>query len=177
MSSGDRIILLTGDKNFDTDSSGVDGIPFRNNVIITNKQQLRSGTEYINSSTFELASYPYDSYFRELYVDLNSSALQFKIPSKNMLIQVNQKSLNLDEKVFTFLTINWFSANLTRYSSSSNVTTSLRQSKFIEYRASGIIEYSSYISGEYYINSIIEIKISSGITIPAGDLRLAFFQF
>ena len=175
MSSSDRILFLTGDKNFETDSSGVVEIPFRNKISLTNKLQLTSGSNNINSGTFEFAPYPYDSYYSETYAELNSLALRFKIPSKNMLIQVGQRSLSLDKKVFTSLSIGYSKALLTRPPIDS--TTSLPQSRFIEYSESGIIEYLSCIPKEYYINKISRIVISSDIRIPAGDLYLHFFQF
>ena len=176
MSSSDRILFLTGGSNFKIDGKEVDQIPFRNVISITNKQSLTSGAKRIGD-TFKLASYPHESYYGESYADLNSTGLQFKIPSKNILIQVDQHSLNLEKKVFTSLSIEWSNALLTR--SPTSTSTSLSQSKFISYSDSGSIEYSSIIPNRYYISRISEIVISSSVTIPipAGDLYIHFFQF
>lgn len=173
MSSRDRIILLTGDDNFDADSSGVNEITVRNTISITNKNSLSAGANTINSGTFNIDT---STDYQDLYVDLTATGLFFKMPSKNLLIQINQRNLNLDEKVLSGLTIYWDYVTLTEITTGIT-NTALSPSQFVDYSISGVMRYLYCIPDIYYINRISRITIASGITVPAEDLTLRFCQF
>lgn len=172
MSSSDRIILLTGGDNFEITGETVDKIPFRNKIIITNSVSLANGPRSIIPSTFTLKS---ATDYQDLYVDFKTSGLCFKIPSKNMLVRVNQRDLNLTEKVISNLMIHYECTDL----SGTTPSASEYLSEFIEYSTtSGIIRYLHCIPEDYYINMVSRITIATdAMTIPAGDLTLEFFQF
>lgn len=172
MSSNDRIILLTGGDNFEITGEKVDEIPFRNKITITNSVALANGPRGIIPSNFTLKS---TTDYQDLYVDFTTSGLCFKIPSKNMLIRVNQRDLNLTKKAISNLTIHYDCANLNGVTSSA----SAYSSEFIEYsNTSGIIRYLHCIPECYYINMVSRITIATdAMTIPAGKLTIDFFQF
>lgn len=177
MSSSDRILFLTGGSNFKIDGKEVDQIPFRNVISITNSVALEAGLHNITPSTFTLDSVT-DS--QDLYVNFQTGrSLLFKIPSKNMLIRVNQKSLNSTIKIISSLKTWWKYVDLDGIWGRASLT--LLSSDFINcYGASaGIINCSDCIPDKDYINEVSQIKIHylSNATIPAGDLTLSFFQF
>ena len=172
MSSNDRIILLTGGDNFEITGEKVDEIPFRNVISITNSVEL--GSDKITPSTFTLKS---TTNYQDLYVDFTESGLRFKIPSKNMLIRVDQRNLNTSINVISDLRMSW---NFVDFDGSwSKANLSLLSSDFIAYKnTSGIITCLQCIPEYYYINSVSGIYINiNAIPIPAGDLTLEFFQF
>lgn len=174
MSSNDRILFLAGGDNFEITGEEIDRIPFRNKISITNSVSLANGPRGIIPSNFTLKS---TTDYQDLYVDFTTAGLCFKIPSKNMLIRVNQRDLNLTEKAISNLTIHYECADLD--GTESVINTSLSQSEFIGYRnTSGIIRYLHCIPERYYINMVSRITIATGNTaIPAGKLTLEFFQF
>lgn len=172
MSSSDRILFLTGGDNFDITGETVDKIPFRNKISITNSVEL--GSNKITPSTFTLKS---TTDYQDLYVDFTTSGLRFKIPSKNMLIRVDQSNLNTSVKTISNLRMSWNYVDFDGIWSKANL--SLLSSDFIAYKnTSGIITCLQCIPEYYYINSVSRIYINiDAMTIPAGDLTLEFFQF
>lgn len=177
MSSSDRILFLTGGNNFKIAGETVDKIPFRNKISITNSVTLRNGPRDIIPSTFTLKS---TTDYQDLYVDFTTSGLCFKIPSKNMLIRVDQSNLNIKPKVIYNLMIHHNCATLDADGGDSTTSTLLSQSEFITYKnTSGIITCSHCIPEYYYINRVSRININTGDTngVSAGDLTLDFYQF
>lgn len=175
MSSSDRILFLTGGDNFKIDGKEVDQIPFRNVISITNSVALEGGLHDITPSTFTLKS---TTNYQDLYVDFTKSGLRFKIPSKNMLIRVDQRNLNTSIKMISCLIIWWDYVDLD--GTFNNASLTLLSSYFIKcYSKSGIINCLDCIPDRDYISEVSQIKISSlsNATIPAGDLTLEFFQF
>lgn len=171
MSSSDRILFLNGDDSF----SALNGIAFRNKITISNLVALPRTSCDINPSTFRLKSGT--GYNNDLYVDFTTSGLHFKMPSKNMLIRVNQSSLDLTEKIISGFEIccNGIYFN---GSDSSNAGRDLSSLEFNEYSYGGIIRLLHCIPKCYYINNVYEITIATGnMAIPGGDLTLDFFQF
>ena len=174
MSSSERIIFLTGGDNFKITGEEIDRIPFRNVISITNSVELVDGSGKITPSTFTLKS---TTNYQDLYVDFTESGLRFKIPSKNMLIRVDQRNLNTSIKVISDLRMSW---NFVDFDGSwSKANLSLLSSDFIAYKnTSGIITCLQCIPEYYYINSVSRIYINiDAMPIPAGDLTLEFFQF
>ena len=178
MSSSDRIIFLTGGDNFKITGETVDEIPFRNKISITNSVTLRNGPRDIIPSTFTLKS---TTDYQDLYVDFTTSGLRFKIPSKNMLIRVDQSNLNIKFKVIYNLMIHHNCATLDADGGGDAATsTLLSQSEFITYKnTSGIITCLHCIPEYYYINMVSRININTGDNsgVSAGDLTLDFYQF
>lgn len=180
MSSSDRILFLTGGRNFKIDGKEVDQIPFRNVISITNSVALEAGGLHnITPSTFTLDSVT-DS--QDLYVNFQTGrSLHFKIPSKNMLIRVDQRNLNLNKKIISSLITWWKYVDLDgTWNLASSTLLSLDFINCYGYGASaGIINCSDCIPDKDYINEVSHIKIRdlSNATIPAGDLTLSFFQF
>ena len=175
MSSNDRILFLAGGDNFEITGEEIDRIPFRNMISITNSVALEAGLNYdITPSTFTLKS---TTNYQDLYVDFTKSGLRFKIPSKNMLIRVDQSNLNLNRKIITRFNISCNYVDF--YGIWSNTYISLYSSKFIEYSTtSGIIRYLHCIPEDYYTNMVYRIAIAPGnAAIPAGKLTIDFFQF
>lgn len=172
MSSSDRIILLTGGDNFKVIGKKVYQMPFRNVISITNSVEL--GSDKITPSTFTLKS---TTNYQDLYVDFTESGLYFKIPSKNMLIRVDQRNLNTSINVISSLRMTWNYVDFDGSWSEANL--SLASSDFIAYKnTSGIITCLQCIPEYYYINGVYKIYINiDAIPIPAGDLTLEFFQF
>lgn len=173
MSSSDRIIFLTGGDNFKITGETVDKIPFRNKISITNSVTLRNWFSDIIPSTFTLKS---TTDYQDLYVDFTTSGLCFKIPSKNMLIRVNQSNLNLNYS----LKIHYTRATLDADRADTTTSILLFQSEFITYKnASGTITYLYYIPEFYYINMVSRININTvdNSGVPVGDLTLDFYQF
>lgn len=177
MSSNDRIILLTGGDNFEITGEKVDEIPFRNKISITNSVTLRNGHRDIVPSTFTLKS---TTDYQDLYVDFTTSGLCFKIPSKNMLIRVDQSNLNIKPMVIYNLMIHYNRATLDADGGDTTTSTLLSQSEFITYEnTSGIITCSHCIPEYYYINMVSRININTGDNngVFAGGLTLDFYQF
>ena len=172
MSSNDRILFLAGGDNFEITGEEIDRIPFRNVISITNSVELKAINK-ITPSTFTLKS---TTNYQDLYVDFTESGLRFKIPSKNMLIRVDQRNLNTSIKVISDLRMSW---NFVDFDGSwSKVNHSLLSSDFIAYKnTSGIITYSQCIPEDYYLNSVSRIYITAGINGVPGDLTLDFYQF
>lgn len=171
MSSSDRIILLYGDGDF----SIPNGISYRNQIAITNSVVLSSRRYDISPVAFRIES---ETDYKDLYVDFTTSGwLRFKIPSKNMLIRVNQSSLNLTEKVISGFEIRSNGINFNGNDSSGAART-LSASEFTEYSYGGIIRLLHCIPEHYYINEVSQITIATGnAAIPAGKLTIDFFQF
>lgn len=173
MSDSDRILSLTGDSNFNIIEKKVDQMSFRNVISITNSVELEGSSHTITSSTFTLKS---TTNYQDLYVDFTKSWLRFKIPSKNMLIRVDQSRLDLTKKIISSLRM---SCNYVDSDGIwSNTYLTLRSLEFITYKnTSGIVTFSQCIPEYYYINNVSRINITTGVTIPAGDLTLDFYQF
>lgn len=172
MSSSDRIILLYGDG----DSSIPNGISYRNQITITNSVVLSSGSYNISPAAFRIES---ETDYKDLYVDFTTSGwLRFKIPSKNMLIRVNQSSLNLTKKIISRFEIRSNGIDFNG-SDSSGVARLISASEFTEYSSyDGIIRLLHCIPEHYYINDVHEIIIATvNAAIPTGKLTIDFYQF
>ena len=178
MSSSDRILFLNGSDNFSITGEKVGEIPVRNRITVTNTVALEKGYYSVGPSNFRLES---KTDYQDLYVEFTtSSRLNFKIPSKNMLIRVEQRRLNLTKKIIFNLMISHGSVNLDRGGGYNAGTAVLYQSEFIEYKnTNDIITCLHCIPEHYYSNGIVGINISAdnAMTIPAGYLTLEFFQF
>ena len=173
MSSSDRILFLTGGSNFKINETKVDQMPFRNVISITNSVELE-GFHKITPSTFTLKS---TTDYQDLYVDFTTSGLRFKIPSKNMLIRVDQSNLNTSIKMISSLRMSWNYVNFDGIWSRAYL--SLLSSYFIKcYSKPGIINCLDCIPDKDYIEDVSEIQTNTNAySIPAGDLTLEFFQF
>ena len=173
MSSNDRILFLAGGDNFEITGEEIDRIPFRNVISITNSVELE-GFHTITPSTFTLKS---TTDYQDLYVDFTKSGLRFKIPSKNMLIRVDQSNLNTSVKMISSLRMSWNYVNFDGIWARAYL--SLLSSYFIKYNdRPGIINCLYCIPDRDYIEEVTEIRTNTNaMTIPAGDLTLEFFQF
>jgi len=148
-------------------------MPFRNVISITNSVELE-GFHTITPSTFTLKS---TTNYQDLYVDFTKSGLRFKIPSKNMLIRVDQSNLNTSIKMISSLRMTW---NYVDFDGIwSNAYLSLLSSYFIKcYGSPGIINCLDCIPDKDYIKEVSQIQTNTNAySIPAGDLTLEFFQF